>query len=230
MSTIYLAKSMLIPEYRNLVEYNAEHLARKSPSREHWRNVLTGLPQVLKFGIDWAFRIHLARREMPYTLVASRDGSYPLEFNSEQTPMESSRITLLAERDRHAIPRVRIDWRRSDADVAAVQRGFAVLRESLAQSGVCRLEFDEAKLRERVAAGAPVASHHLGTTRMASSAKNGVVDAQCALFDFPDVYVASSAVFPTGSHANPTLTIVALSLRLASHLRARLNAPTAAVA
>jgi choline dehydrogenase-like flavoprotein len=167
---------------------------------------------------------------MPYTLVASRDGSYPLEFNAEQTPLESSRITLLAERDRHAIPRVRIDWRRSDADVAAVHRGFVVLRESLSQSGVCRLEFDEEKLTERVAAGAPVASHHLGTTRMAASAKNGVVDTHCALFDLPDVYVASSAVFPTGSHANPTLTIVALSLRLAAHLRARLNAPAPAPA
>lgn len=224
MSFIYLAKSMLIPEYRNIVEYNAEHLAKKSPSLEHWRNVILGMPQVLKFGIDWAFRIHLARREMPYTLVASRDGSYPLEFNSEQTPMASSRITLLAERDAHAVPRVRIDWHRSDDDISAVQRGFSVLRGSLSRTAVCRVEFDEDKLQQRLAAGAPVASHHLGTTRMAVSARDGVVDPDCAIFDLPDVYLASSAVFPTGSHANPTLTIVALSLRLAAHLLARLNA------
>ncbi len=68
-----------------------------------------------------------------------------------------------------------------------------------------------------------MASHHLGMTRMAGSARSGVVDGNCAMFDLPDVYVASSAVFPTVSHANPTLTIVALSLRLAGHLLGRLN-------
>jgi len=229
LSAIYLAKSTLIPEYRHIVEYNGELLAKKSPPSQHWRNVIMGVPQVLKFGIDWAFRIHLARREMPYTLVASQDGSYPLEFNSEQTPMESSRITLLQERDEHAIPRVRIDWRRSDADISCVHRGFVVLRESLSHSGVCRLEFDEARLLDRLAAGGALASHHMGTTRMAGSARSGVVDTNCAMFDLPDVYVASSAVFPTAGHANPTLTIVALSLRLAAHLLARLNASTAAV-
>ena len=226
MSAIYLAKSMLIPEYRNILEYNAEHLAVKSPSRQHWRNVAMGIPQVLRFGLDWAFRIHLARREMPYPLVESQNGSYPLEFNCEQTPMESSRIMLLSDRDRHAIPRVRIDWRRSDEDIASIHRGFVVLREALSRTGVCRLEFDDDKLRERLASAAPVWSHHLGTARMAVSPRNGVVDANCAIFDLPNVYVASSAVFPTGSHANPTLTIVALSLRMAAHLLGRLHAPT----
>ena len=225
MSTIYLAKSMLIPEYRNIIEYNAEHLAVKSPARQHWRNVVMGVPQVIRFGIDWTFRIHLARREMPYNLVESQNGSYPLEFNCEQTPMESSRIMLLSDRDKHAIPRVRIDWRRSDEDIVSAHRGFVVLREALSRTGVCRLEFDDSKLHERLASAAPVWSHHLGTTRMAMSPRNGVVDTNCAIFDLPDVYVASSAVFPTGSHANPTLTIVALSLRMAAHLRGRLNAP-----
>ena len=225
MSAIYLAKSMLIPEYRSIIEYNAEHLAVKSPAPQHWRNVMVGMPQLIRFGIDWAFRIHLARREMPYTLAESQNGSYPLEFNCEQTPMESSRIMLLADRDEHAIPRVRIDWRRSDDDIVAIQRGFVVLREALSRTGVCRLEFDDTKLHERLATAGPVWSHHMGTTRMALSPRSGVVDANCALFDLPDVYVASSAVFPTGSHANPTLTIVALSLRMAAHLRARLNAP-----
>jgi choline dehydrogenase-like flavoprotein len=230
MSTIYLAKSMLIPEYRKIIEYNAEHLAVKSPARQHWRNVVMGMPQVIRFGIDWAFRIHLARREMPYTLVESQNGSYPLEFNCEQTPMESSRIMLLAERDKHAIPRVHIDWRRSDEDIVAAHRGFIVLREALSRTGVCRLEFDDSKLHERLASAAPIWSHHLGTTRMAMSPSNGVVDTNCAIFDLPNVYVASSAVFPTGSHANPTLTIVALSLRMAEHLRGRLNAPIATAA
>jgi choline dehydrogenase-like flavoprotein len=56
---------------------------------------------------------------------------------------------------------------------------------------------------------------------MAANAKEGVVDTNCAVFELPNLYVASSAVFPTGGHANPTLTIVALAVRLAQHLRSR---------
>jgi len=37
-----------------------------------------------------------------------------------------------------------------------------------------------------------------------------------------NVYVASGSVFPTSGFANPTLTIVALALRLADHLKARI--------
>ena len=55
---------------------------------------------------------------------------------------------------------------------------------------------------------------------MAASAHEGVVDADCAVHGVPNLYVASAAVFPTSSHANPTLTIVALALRLADHLKA----------
>ena len=73
----------------------------------------------------------------------------------------------------------------------------------------------------------PLGGHHIGTTRMAASAQQGVVDGDCALFELPNLYVASSAVFPTSGHANPTLTIVALAVRLATHLRLRLR-PAAA--
>ena len=65
--------------------------------------------------------------------------------------------------------------------------------------------------------------HHMGTARMAASPGSGVVDGNCAVFGLPNLYIASSAVFPTCSHANPTLTIVALAVRLAQHLRSRLE-------
>jgi choline dehydrogenase-like flavoprotein len=224
MSTIYLAKSVLIPEYRNILQHNAGAAAVNSPAREHWRNVLLGLPGLAKFGYEWLFHYKLATREMPYTLVANADGSYPLEFNCEQTPLESSRITLLPDRDAHGVPRVHIGWRHCDEDIAASRRAFVILREALGKRGVCRLEFDGDVLSERLAAAPPVASHHLGTTRMAATPRQGVVDRDCAIFDLPNVYVAGSAVFPTGSHANPTLTIVAVALRLAAHLRSRLAA------
>jgi choline dehydrogenase-like flavoprotein len=58
---------------------------------------------------------------------------------------------------------------------------------------------------------------------MASTPREGVVNKNCAVFELPNLFIASSAVFCTNSHANPTLTIVALAVRLAEHLRATLR-------
>jgi choline dehydrogenase-like flavoprotein len=60
--------------------------------------------------------------------------------------------------------------------------------------------------------------HHIGTTRMSASPRRGVVDADCKVHGLANLHIASSAVFPTSSHANPTLTIVAMALRLAARL------------
>ena len=220
MSTIYLAKSFLIAEYRNILQHG-DPFAHVSPRAQHLRNVLLGLPQLARFASDWLFRRQLARRKLPYTLIANQDGSFPLEFNCEQTPLESSRVSLAADTDVHGMRRVNVDWRRSNDDIAAVQSAFRLLRDTLSANSHCRVEFDDAAAERQLNAAAPTGGHHLGTARMASSARGGVVDGNCAVFDAPNVYVASSAVFPTGSHANPTLTIVALALRLAQHLKKR---------
>ena len=60
--------------------------------------------------------------------------------------------------------------------------------------------------------------HHLGTTRMNPDPARGVVDKNCRVHDMANLYIAGGSVFPTGGYANPSLTIVALSLRLADHL------------
>jgi choline dehydrogenase-like flavoprotein len=220
MSAIYLVKSSLIPEYRNILASNAE--VPPSPMGAHLRNVVLGLPQALGFGYEWVFRIRLARRKLPYTLVANADGSYPLEFNSEQTPLSDSRVTLGDDHDQHGLRRVRIAWRLSDEDAEAACRGFLLLRDTMAASGTCRLELDEDRMRERIRRSAPLGGHHIGTARMAATERHGVVDTSCTVFGVPNLHIASAAVFPTSSHANPTLTIVAMSVRLAGHLRRQL--------
>jgi choline dehydrogenase-like flavoprotein len=61
--------------------------------------------------------------------------------------------------------------------------------------------------------------HHMGTTRMHPDTTRGVVDANCRVHGLANLFIASSTVFPTAGAANPTLTIVALALRLADHLK-----------
>ena len=64
-----------------------------------------------------------------------------------------------------------------------------------------------------------IACHHMGTTRMSDSPTTGVVDRDCKVHGIGNLYIASSSVYPTSSWVNPTLTIVALTLRLADHIK-----------
>jgi choline dehydrogenase-like flavoprotein len=64
----------------------------------------------------------------------------------------------------------------------------------------------------------------MGTTRMAASPRDGVVDPDCKLHGTTNLYLAGGSVMATGSRANPTLTIVALAIRLADHLKRRMAA------
>jgi choline dehydrogenase-like flavoprotein len=64
--------------------------------------------------------------------------------------------------------------------------------------------------------------HHIGTARMGHDPHLSVVDADCRIHGVSNLSIASAAVFPTSSQANPTLTVVALALRLADRLRAEI--------
>lgn len=227
MSTIYLAKSLLVREYRAILQRDTD--VPPSPASRHLRNVLADLPGMARFGADWLFRIRLARRKLPYTLVPNADGTYPLEINSEQTPLASNRVTLGRELDAHGLRRVRIDWRLTEDDVDSAYRGYLLLRDAAAGLGTCTVQLDEPALRERLRRAHPLGGHHIGTARMGASPRTGVVDASCAVFGLPNLFVASSAVFPTCGHANPTLTIVAMAVRLAAHLRKDLAPPAAQI-
>jgi GMC oxidoreductase len=218
MSAIFLAKSSLPAEYRAILQHGKPP-SGTVPVLPHVRNVLRGLPQVLKFSGDWLFKTRLARRRLPYTLVPNADGSFPLEFNSEQTPCASNRVAITEDADKHGLRRVHINWRLCPRDIDSAYRGFLLLRDSINAGSGSRLEFDEAELHGRISSAPPLGGHHLGTARMASTARSGVVSPDCAVFGLPNLFIASSAVFPTSGYANPTLTIVALAIRLALHLK-----------
>ncbi|MFO1069643.1 MAG: GMC family oxidoreductase [Geminicoccaceae bacterium] len=133
----------------------------------------------------------------------------------EQPPDPDSRVTLGTGTDALGLPRLTVDWRIGEDVRHSLYRLHEVLGETLARQGIGRLEpGDPATL------AFTDASHHLGTTRMADDAAGGVVDRDGRAFGVGNLWLAGSSVFPSGGHANPTLTIVALALRLADQLRA----------
>ena len=219
MSAIFLMKGFLRKEYRTIMEDQMDNKGRSHTS-EHLLNVLSGLPQIAKFGFDWALFRYLAQRKLPYTLVPNSDGSFPLELNSEQTPIESSRIVPTHQVDSLGVRRVAVDWRVRKEDLDAAYRALQLLKDDLVKHTNIHLEINEDVVLSQIQHSPPIKGHHIGTARMAARPSEGVVDRNCKVFGLRNLFVSGSAVFPTSSHANPTLTIVAMAIRLANHLKA----------
>ncbi|MCC5954057.1 MAG: GMC family oxidoreductase [Acidimicrobiia bacterium] len=137
-------------------------------------------------------------------------------FGLEQVPNAESRVTLDDERDALGHPRARLDWRLTDED----EEHFAALIEQvaieLAVTGIGRMHAEpfEGSWRDQVMGQ----HHHMGTLRMSTSPRDGVVNEDLRFHDVRNLYAAGPAVFPTYGHVNPTLNAVALAIRLAHHL------------
>ena len=110
-------------------------------------------------------------------------------------------------------------WALNDLDLQSMKKFNQLLSIDFERSkiGIFKNLFDEDKVPENLWSGA----HHLGGTRMSDSEDDGVVDYNSKVFELNNLYIAGGSVFPTSGLANPTLTIVALSLRLADHLKSK---------
>jgi choline dehydrogenase-like flavoprotein len=144
-----------------------------------------------------------------------------LTARSEVAPHPDNRITLDRERDALGMNRVRLDWRVRSHERDSVAATMRLLAEELGRLGVGRVRVNELLFEDdgRWSENLSWFGHHMGTTRMSSDPESGVVDADCRVHGVANLYIASSSVFPTGGFANPTLTILALAIRLADHLR-----------
>jgi choline dehydrogenase-like flavoprotein len=145
--------------------------------------------------------------------------SFHVWHQVEQSPDPENRVTLGQERDRFGCRLPAVHWRWSAEDDARVARAQTLIAEEVEASGLGRLDLVRRDGRTDLAY--PAGAHHvMGTTRMHADPRQGVVDADCRVHGVGNLFVAGSSVFPTGGSANPTLTVIALALRLADHLQA----------
>lgn len=149
----------------------------------------------------------------------------PVYFSLEQRPNPHSRLTLTDHRDRFGLRRLDLDWRFDAADKDTLVRAIREFAAELEQSGIGRLhaEFGAMRFAESLEA----ARHHIGTTRMHTDPRRGVVDAHGRVHGIGNLYVAGASVFPTAGLANPTLTIMALAMRLAAEFKQQLRGRSA---
>lgn len=142
---------------------------------------------------------------------------YALYMRTEQAPNPESRVTLADQRDALGLRRARLEWRLSDLDRRSTERVVALLADTAGRLGIGRVfsrPASEGGFWQRVGGG----FHHMGTTRMGSEPRTAVVDRDCRVHGVENLFVAGSSVFVISGYANPTLTIVALALRLADRL------------
>jgi choline dehydrogenase-like flavoprotein len=132
-------------------------------------------------------------------------------------------VSLSSERDAFSIPRVKLDWRLSPVDKWSLRRSLEILGTQLGRSALGRLRIDVNNHDQSWPDVLRDAGHHIGTTRMHLDSKKGVVDENCRVHGMTNLFVAGSSVFPTSGHANPTLTLVALAIRLADHVKGMMS-------
>jgi choline dehydrogenase-like flavoprotein len=146
-----------------------------------------------------------------------------LSTRIDPVPNADSRVTLGTDRDAFGMPRPDLHWALGRTDRESVERALEVLGQELGRTGLGRLQVrlpaDDDAWPDDLEGG----YHHMGTTRMSADPTRGVVDADCRVHGLANLYVAGSSVFTTGGSATPTLTLIALSLRLADHLRGALE-------
>jgi len=176
--------------------------------RGHVRNIVTGVGDLGAFALDRVRRPDATRRILA------------LRAQAEQAPNPSSRVTLGSRLDPLGRPVARVDWRPAKSDRDSIRSSQELVDEALRKAGLGHLE--QLLGDEDPPAFFEGNFHHLGTTRMHRDPAQGVVDADSRVHGVQNLYVAGSSVFPTYGCSNPTLTVVALALRLADHLKTQL--------
>ncbi len=139
---------------------------------------------------------------------------------SEQHPNPDSRITLSDEKDALGLQRTKLTWRLKGTDATSLHQNVRALARAWGGwgEGRIRIIFQD---REEWTEAEGWGNHHMGSTRMAADARQGVCDADCRVHGMSNLYIAGSSVYPTTGTVNPTLTLVALAVRMADHLKTR---------
>ena len=148
---------------------------------------------------------------------------YRLFTRMEQAPDPDSRITLDTEKDALGMPRANLNWKLSALEKSSIRKLYMLIGQQAGMANVGRVrmmdwlndENDNTSWPEFLGGG----WHHMGTTRMHDDAKQGVTDANCKVHDIDNLFAAGSSCFTTSGTTNPTLSLIALTLRLSDHIK-----------
>jgi choline dehydrogenase-like flavoprotein len=148
--------------------------------------------------------------------------SYQLFTRIEQAPNPASRVTLDTEKDSLGVPRASLNWELTAIEKRSIRKIHELLGQQVGRAGVGRVKMMDYLQDEKDMSWPSFTGggwHHMGTTRMSDDPKQGVVDANCKVHNISNLYIAGASCFSTAGAPNPTLTVVALTLRLSDYLK-----------
>jgi choline dehydrogenase-like flavoprotein len=212
-----------------LTQLTASYIGEDHPGADHAKAVYKALTRANHRPVS---RRALAGmlRALPavgaaYLGRASRIGKmiryFKLEAVIEPQPDPRNRVMLSNAWDRLGSRQAHVAWRIGDLERRSHRRAMQLIKRQIETHDLGRVEFDESDWEERWDRRVLSTWHHMGTTRIHPNPREGVVDENCRVHGVSNLFVAGSSVFATGSGQPPTMTIVALALRLADHLRQR---------
>ena len=162
------------------------------------------------------------RGERPPPPQPAPGREFRLKTRQEQAPNPDSRVTLSGERDELGMPRTKLDWRLTELDKRSIRRFYELLGQELGRTGLGRVQLADWLIDNDDMNWPSFLSgawHHMGTTKMHHDPRQGVVDADCRVHGIDNLHVAGSATFASAGAPNPTLTLVALTLRLSDRIK-----------
>jgi choline dehydrogenase-like flavoprotein len=183
------------------------------------RHLLGSLPTVEEHvQLDLLGKAAVATTSAALGVDASSAHAYSLGTGIELAPDPERRLILTSARDALGMPRLKLNMTISNREFDDYRETLIELGRQLlaAKSGMLRLD---RRSRAEWLSVMDWGNHHMGTTRMHDDPKQGVVDTNSQVHGLANLFIAGSSVFPTYGASNPTLNLVALTLRLAEHLK-----------
>jgi choline dehydrogenase-like flavoprotein len=155
-------------------------------------------------------------------VTGPEDEAFVLRVRLEHAPDPESRITLLEARDALGMPQAALNYRVGTLEARTIEHVCDAFARAIGMADLGRMQvtFDPDGWQDELG----WQYHHCGGTRMHADPRRGVVDADCRVHGLDNLYVAGSSIFPTSGHANPTMNLLAFTIRLADHLKARAQA------
>ena len=181
------------------------HAPAGIPKVPHLFNVVRDLPAAISYLPLFLYRRYFHRMRLPGFFLRNSSMTDGLSFHAGHFPSAESRVWFNDEKDEAGLSRLTIDFRFSRKDAESLLRAHRVLDRWLRDNNLGRLTYrqNEDETAEAILRVAKHGTHQIGTARMASNRRDGVVDGNLRTFDLSNLYIVGSSVFPTSGKLIP---------------------------
>lgn len=157
---------------------------------------------------------------------SNKDLAYQLSTRIEQSPNPNSRVSLDTEKDALGMPKVHFNWDLLPLEKRSMRKIYELIGQEVGKASAGRVRLMEYLRDEKDESWPPITGggwHHMGTTRMGTDHRQSVTDPNCKVHGIANLYMAGASNYVTAAAPNPTLTLVALTLRLADHVKEKIK-------